>query len=166
MEGTFEQAWAAYGARIFAYLVRMTGDRARAEELCQETFLRFLRHRPSIRARNGTLAPWLYRVATRLVLDDRRRRRPVLPLEREPAVPGDAEETAGNRELAARIRDEVDRLPGELRAAFLLRAHHELSFPQVAAAVGVSERAAKDRFRRARDLLLVRLAPLRREIRR
>ena len=165
MEGTFEQAWAAYGAQIFGYLVRMTRDRPLAEELCQETFLRLLRHRDGIRAQNGTLAPWLYRVATRLVLDERRRRRPPVALSHDPAVEGRAEESAGNREIDGRIRLEVDRLPPELRAAFLLRAHQELTFPQVAAATGVSERAAKDRFRRARDILLTRLAPLHREIR-
>ena len=96
---------------------------------------------------------------------DSRRRRPHLPLEREPEAPTDAGARAEDREIAGRIRREVDHLPEELRAAFLLRVRQELTFPQIAEATGVSERAAKDRFRRARDSLLKRLGPLLREIR-
>jgi len=163
MEETFDEAYRAHGAAIFAYLVRMTGDRPLAEELTQETFVRLLRHRSSIRASNGTLAPWLYRVATRLVLDARRRR-PLLPLDREPAAGADPAGVAGEREIAHRVRREIDRLPDELKATFVLRARQELTFLRIAAATGVSERAAKDRFRRARDLLLLRLGPLLKEI--
>ncbi len=75
------------------------------------------------------------------------------------------ESTAETRDLGRRVRREIDVLPAELRATFLLRAHHELTYAQIGAATGVSERAAKDRFRRGRDLLLKRLAPLIREIR-
>ena len=52
------------------------------------------------------------------------------------------------------------RLEPELRATFLLRAHHGLPFRAVAEALGISERAAKDRFRRTRDQLARRLSHL------
>lgn len=162
MEDTFESVYRAYGSKVFAYLARLTGDRPLAEELCQETFLRYLRHRADIRNENGALAPWLYRVATRLVLDSRRRPHPVR-LTREPLAPSSGDDPAEHREIAARAREEIGRLPPELRATFLLRAHEELTFPQIAEATNVSERAAKNRFRRARDILLRRLAPLVRE---
>ncbi|MHC4469432.1 MAG: RNA polymerase sigma factor [Planctomycetota bacterium] len=164
MEETFETAYRAHGGSVFAYLVRMTGDRSLAEELCQETFVRFLKNLSRLRDRNGSVAPWLYRVATRLVLDERRRR-PVLPLDREPEAPGDAERRAESRDMERRVGRELERLAPELRATFVLRVRQELTFAEVADATGVSERAAKDRFRRARDLLLLRLAPLVREIR-
>jgi RNA polymerase sigma-70 factor (ECF subfamily) len=163
MDETFDEAYRAYGAAIFAYLVRMTGDRALAEELCQETFVRFLRHRPGIRATNGTLAPWLFRVATRLVFDSRRRRS-FLPLDREPAIEADVPGAAGDREIARCVGREVESLPVDLKATFILRARQDLTFREIASATGVSERAAKDRFRRARDRLLRRLGPLLREI--
>ena len=159
----FDSVWGAYGPAVFSCLVRLTGDPELAEELCQETFVRFLRHRDRIHGLNGTLAPWLYRVATRLVLDVRRRRS-VLPLLTEPAVEDDAGREAEEREMAGRVRTEVNRLPDELKVTFLLRVRQELTFPQIAAATEVSERSAKDRFRRARDLLLTRLGPLLREM--
>lgn len=164
MDQDFEGVYRAYGGTVFGYLVRLTRDRHLAEELCQETFVRYLRHRGTLRCNNGSLGPWLFRVATRLVLDSRRRRRPV-PLQHEPIEESTVESAAETRDLGRRVRREIDTLPPELRATFLLRAHHELTYAQIGAATGVSERAAKDRFRRGRDLLLKRLAPLIREIR-
>jgi DNA-directed RNA polymerase specialized sigma24 family protein len=58
------------------------------------------------------------------------------------------------------VRREVERLPAELREAFLLRAHHALTFPQVAKALDISERTAKERFRLAREILAHRLKPM------
>jgi RNA polymerase sigma-70 factor (ECF subfamily) len=164
MEERFDRAYRAHAAAIYAYLVRMTGDRGLAEELAQEAFVRLLENLPRLRADNGAVAPWLYRVATRLVLDDRRRRSPEA-LVREDAVPAPAGARVEDRELAEIVRAEVRRLPGPLRATFVLRAYQELGFARIADATGVSERAAKDRFRKARDLLFQRLAPLVREIR-
>jgi RNA polymerase sigma-70 factor (ECF subfamily) len=164
MEESFDQAYREYAAPVFGFLARMTGDRGLAEEICQETFVRFLEHRSRLRGGNGAVASWLYRVATRLVLD-RKRRRPVLPLDREPTDVNGAGHPAEEREIRARVRDEIGRLPPVLRATYLLRAHQELTWPQIADALGVSDRAAKDRFRRARDLLTKRLSGLIREIR-
>ena len=164
MDADFDTVWSAYGSAVYGYLLRLTRDPELAEELCQETFVRFLRHRQRIRGRNGTLAPWLYRVATRLVADVHRRRVP-LPLTAEPAAEGNAVRGVEERETADRVRAEIDRLPAELKVTFLLRARQELTFGQIAATTKVSERSAKDRFRRARDLLLTRLGPLLREMR-
>jgi RNA polymerase sigma-70 factor, ECF subfamily len=162
MEREFNRVWRAYGGPVFAYLVRMTGDRGLAEDLCQETFVRFLEHRDGIVGRNGVLGSWLYRVATRLALDVRRRRSP-LPLKIEPQTGASGTRGAEEREIADLVEDEIDRLPDELRVTFLLRARQELTFPQIAAATEVSERSAKDRFKRARDRLFHRLGPLFRE---
>jgi len=163
MARAFDAVYDEYGRAVRAYLGRLTGDAWVAEELTQETFFRYLAHRDALRNANGSLGSWLYRVATNLAFD-RRRRRKTEPLEAEPpaAVP-DAAECAETRDLGERVRAEVAALPEELRAAFLLRAHHELPYHDVAEAMGVTERAAKDRFRRARDLLARRLRPIFRE---
>jgi RNA polymerase sigma-70 factor (ECF subfamily) len=157
----FETVYQAHGRRVHDYLVRLTGDRWLAEELCQETFLRFLRRPPRLHDNNGAVSVWLYRVATNLARD-RARRRASVSLRDEPIAP-EGQAAIEARDLDARIREEVERLPEDLRAAFLLRAHHELSFPHAARVLEVSERTAKERFRRAREILAHRLAPLIRE---
>jgi RNA polymerase sigma-70 factor (ECF subfamily) len=155
-----EDVYRSYGPAVHAYLARLTGDAALAEELVQETFVRYLRHRAELAHRNGSLGAWLFKVATNLVRDRRRRRTPA-PLETEPET-SKTDGTAATvaRDLDECIRREVDRLPEELREAFLLRAHHELAYAQVAAALEISERTAKERFRRAREILAHRLGPM------
>ncbi len=160
MDDAFAEVYARHAADLHAYLVRLVGDPAAADELGQETFVRFLEHPPTAATQNGHLGPWLFRVATNLGLDRLRRRRG-RPLLEEPAGrAGEAGDAAEARDLERRIREEVAALAPELRAAFLLRAHHALPYAEIGRALGVSERAAKARFRRARDRLSGRLGPL------
>jgi len=165
MDAAFDAIYREYGGAVHDYLARLTGDPALADEFAQETFLRFLRHRSSIHGVNGTLGAWLFRVATNLARDGARKRRPgPLPAEETPAREGaDGPAAAEAREVGERVRAEVDRLPRDLREAFLLRAHHELPYQKVALALGVCERTAKERFRLAREILAHRLSPLLRE---
>ncbi len=156
--GEFEEVYGAYGRPVHAYLTRLTGDPSTADELCQETFVRYLKHRESLAARNGALGSWLYRVATNLTRDRYRRRRTVR-LEHEPAD-ADSAHLVEARDLDGRVRQEVEKLPLDLRAVFLLRAHQDLTHAKVGAALDISERTAKERFRRARDILAHRLRHL------
>jgi RNA polymerase sigma-70 factor (ECF subfamily) len=155
-----EEVYRAYGPAVYAYLARLTGSAWVAEELRQETFVRYLRHRAELAESNGALGAWLFKVATNLARD-RARRRTLLPLDREPPAAGpDGAAASAARDVLACVRREIARLPPELREAFLLRAHHDLAFSQLAAALEISERTAKERFRRARQILAHRLAPM------
>ncbi len=160
MERSFDEVYDEFGRGGHAFLVRLTGNAWTADELCQETFVRYLANERRLTESNGALGAWLFRVATNLGIDRLRRRRS-RPLANEPA---DRESDTGRmpdaRDVDGRIRAEVLRLPVELRATFLLRAHHGLTYGQVADALGISERAAKDRFRRVRERLTHRLAHL------
>lgn len=160
MPDAFDDVYATYGQAVHAYLVRLTGNVSAAEELCQETFLRFLRHQQALAGSNGSLKPWLFRVATNLGIDRlrRRRHRDARPPQ-EDGASVERLDSAEARELAQRIEAEVLALAPDLRATFLLRAHHGLTHAQVGEALGISERAAKSRFRRTRVLLTQRLAP-------
>lgn len=64
-----ERAFRDHGRELYAYLVRLCGDRDIAEDLLQEAFLRFADER-SIAVVN--VRAWLYRVATNRFLDLRR----------------------------------------------------------------------------------------------
>jgi|GEM_PF-1868931 len=68
----FEQDYARYGRSVHSYLVRLTGDSWAEEELCQKTFVRYLLHHDALTGGNGSLATWLFRVATILVLEGRK----------------------------------------------------------------------------------------------
>ncbi|MDJ0974719.1 MAG: RNA polymerase sigma factor [Planctomycetota bacterium] len=166
MEQPFDEVYTSYGAEVHAYLARLLGNAASAEEVCQETFVRYLAHEDALAGLNGELRPWLYRVATNLGID-RLRRRKTRKARVELDTPGARcrrkqtdEPDAGDLDLEACIRREIDLLPPDLRATFLLRAHHALPYRDVARALMISERAAKARFKKTRELLAHRLRHL------
>lgn len=159
----FSAIYQRHGAAIHAFLARLTGDSAAAEDLCQDTFLRYLEHERALAGRNGHVSPWLFRVASNLGIDWLRRKRPLLLASGalpDRALPIDAPVSGPDEsDEVERVRRAVTALEPGLRAAFLLRAHHGLTFVQLATVLALSERGAKDRYRRARDELARQLDP-------
>ena len=65
-----------HAAALWAYCVRLTGhDRARAEDIAQETLLRAWRHLSTLDTSRGHVRAWLFTVARNLVVDEWRTRR-------------------------------------------------------------------------------------------
>ena len=131
--GRFE----AVRAELTGYLTRLTLRPAVAEELAQETAVRGLQSLAKLPAADGELRAWLYRVATNLAVDHRRRREPVpetvmLDLRRRAGASeafgaatrplrGSPEFAAIAREhLAACLACALNRFPPEHAAALLL----------------------------------------------
>lgn len=70
----FDEVYARYHARVYGFLLRMVLDRAVAEDLHQETWVRFARGVHGLRE-SDKLAGWLFRVARNLATSRARRRR-------------------------------------------------------------------------------------------
>ena len=64
-----------HGAALLAFAQRLTGDRARAEDVVQETLLRAWRRASSLSAERGSARPWLFTIARNVVVDQHRARR-------------------------------------------------------------------------------------------
>src|SRR3954466_4079221 len=72
--GAFRELYALVAPKLFGYLVKMTRERALADDLLQQTFLKG--HRtpaPSVRAADPV--PWIYSIAHRTFIDETRRHR-------------------------------------------------------------------------------------------
>ena len=91
----FEQIVRRYQRPVISLIVRMTGDRAQAEDLAQETFVKVFRNLKSFDS-TRRLSSWLFRIAHNTTLDALRRLTPeVVELEglregdphRDPAAP-------------------------------------------------------------------------------
>ena len=135
---TFEDLVEAHGREIFAYALRLTGDRDEADDLFQETFLAAFR--AFAKARDEHLRAWLYRIATNKAIDARRRRRRPLSLD-------DLELAAPERDgvTTADVAAAIGALPPHERAAFVLRRVQDLPYDEVARALECSEEAARKR---------------------
>lgn len=60
-----------HAAALWGYAVRLTGDRARAEDVVQETMLRAWR-KGIVDGEHGSARAWLFTVAHRLIIDEAR----------------------------------------------------------------------------------------------
>ncbi|MEL6184414.1 MAG: RNA polymerase sigma factor [Myxococcota bacterium] len=160
----FTMLFEKYERPMFAHVLRFVRNRATAEELTQEVFVRVYttkRYRPE-----HPFRAWIYRVATNVCLNELRRGRhgaiheslDATPDEASPgrelpsteAGPDDA--LAGER-LAARVSDRLDRLPPKQRAAFLMVRHDGLTHEEIATALDTSVSAVKSLVHRALDAL-------------
>jgi RNA polymerase sigma-70 factor (ECF subfamily) len=99
------------------------------------------------------------RVAANLCLNELARRRPAaVPLDEEAdEVPADAQETPelirDRSELAQRVRGALVRLPQTYRAVIELRHYQDMSYDDMAAALGIGVGDVRTRLFRARRLL-------------
>lgn len=117
-----------YQDRLYRLALRMTGDKAVAEDLAQEAFLRAFQALSRFRA-GAPFAPWLYRIATNLCLNYRQRRLPLPYVEEGEGA--STEELVEQRETLAMVQRALLRLPRHYRAAVVLRHLHDLSYEEM-----------------------------------
>jgi RNA polymerase sigma-70 factor (ECF subfamily) len=162
-----------YWPRVFGRFCRWLGDRAEAEDLTQDVFLRVYRYRDRYQPR-AKFATWLFHIARNVARNAlrARRRRPRLCLE---ALAGPAHQPAGawllpdrgdppsrpleRAELAGQVRSAVSNLADRQRTALELHQFHDRSYAEVAAALAMSPEAAKSLLHRARNRLRASLRP-------
>lgn len=173
-EASFDLLLQKYRSPLVNFLGRMVQDRATAEDLAQEVFLRVYRARKQY-APSAKFTTWLFRIATNLALNslrDNRRQRMEVSID----APASDDEDAPPRELPARemridehmierdrtefIRRAVASLPEKQRAAVLLHKYEEMDYADIAKVLECSESALKSLLFRAYESLRVQLAPL------
>lgn len=151
---------------VFSFLLRLAGDRGRAEDLCQEAFLKVVKGAEGWEPR-ARFQTWLYAIARNLAVDEARRRvfRRAEPLDAPAAsaVPADVpapDQGAEGALLRGRLEAAIAALPEEQREVFLLREHAGLRFAEIAEVTGVAENTVKSRMRYALEALRERLHAL------
>lgn len=166
--GAFPAIHRALHPRLLAYLTRMTGAAALADDLAQETFLRLHRARATF-ARGSAALPWVYTIARHVHIDHvraaRQRSTEHLPSDpgAEPIDPrhADAESVAIASETARAVERVLAGLPPAQREAFVLLRYEGLSVQDAAAVLGVTQTAVKLRAFRAYEALRAELEALR-----
>ena len=159
----FDEVHAAFNARLFSFLVRLSRRRDVAEDLLEETWLRLVTHARRLRP-DTRLAPWLFTVARHLYCSYQRSRM----LEETHAGsliglwplgvprPSPFEETAAN-EAERRVEAALASLPAPYREALLLVGVEGFRPAEAAELCGVSPEVFRQRLSRARAKLTRRL---------
>ncbi len=164
----FDVLFRRWSGPLLRYLERMVRNRATAEELVQEVFLRVHRARDRY-APEARFSTWLYRIATNVALNELRRPRHRAPHgstddETTPELPASgpaADDVVDARRLGRAAAAGLDGLPEKQRAALCLTAIEGLSYAEVAEALEVTDKAVKSLVHRARSTLAVQLADVR-----
>ena len=130
----FERFYEEHRNAVFRHLVRLLG-RQRAEDAFQETFLRALRGYPKLE-HGRHLKAWVFTIATRVAVDETRKKPSEAALVEE--IGGD-----GERPAYAQLEHLAAELPDKERAAVVLRYGYDLPYEQIADALDSSEEAAR-----------------------
>lgn len=140
--------------RILALARRMLGDRALADDVVQETFLRVWRTAGDWRPATGRFSTWMHRVALNLCYDALRRRRVVMlpdPPEIADAAPlPDADAPDAD---ARAVEAALQQIAPRQREAIILVYYQELPQAEAAAAMDVSVDALESLLARGRRSL-------------
>src|SRR6059058_2927392 len=170
--GIDEQVWVPptwdavvreHADRVYRLAYRLSGNRADAEDLTQETFVRVFRSLAEYKP--GTFEGWLHRITTNLFLDMVRRRQRI----RFDALPEDAgdrlagydpgpEQTYDEMHLDPEIQAALDALPPDFRVAVVLCDLEQLSYEEIAATLGIKVGTVRSRIHRGRVMLREALA--------
>jgi RNA polymerase sigma-70 factor (ECF subfamily) len=163
-EASFGVVYDALAPRLFGYLLRQTRQRARAEDLLQQTMLHIHRARASF-IPGAEVTPWAFAIARRLLIDSLRRgSRELLADDGEVDAGPDrgpmADELVQARELAVRVERVLARLPQSQRTAFELIKTEGLSVAEAAQVLGTTVAAVKLRAHRAYEALRASLGDM------
>jgi len=154
----FESLVGRYQGPLLNFIARTLGDRATAEDLAQEVFLRVYRAAPRFEARTK-VSTWVFRIAYNLAmteLDRRKRRRTLAEALHRNGKEASREALADpgeDREFQEEIASALDGLPGNQRAVLLLRLHQDLSYREIAEVLGTSVGSVESLLFRARKTL-------------
>ena len=150
----------AYEVPVFNYVMRLVGDRALAEDLTQEVFIRVFQGLPKFSLRSK-FTTWLFQVTKNRVLDElranERRPRALVALDDAPQLEV-LDAPAEQVEMIEALWTAVDRLNTDLKMALLLRDVVGLSYNEIADSLDTTLATVKWRIFKAREEVQLALA--------
>jgi RNA polymerase sigma-70 factor (ECF subfamily) len=158
---------------LLSFILRYVANYADSIELAQETFVRVYHYRSRFNFKSK-FSTWLLTIATNLCKHHARwrKRHPTISLDdtagrdekfdeylsiSSEEIPSDL---AGRSELGKVVKEEIERLPHDLKTAVLLFAYDDLSYAEIAVILGCTPKAVETRLYRVRKLLAKRLAAI------
>jgi RNA polymerase sigma-70 factor (ECF subfamily) len=150
----------AYETPVYNYVLRLVGDRALAEDLTQEVFLRVFQGLPKFSLRSK-FTTWLFQVTKNRVLDELRasERRPRLSVALDDIPPLEVVDAPLERvEAMDAVWRSVASLTPDLKMALLLRDVVGLSYTEIADSLEITLATVKWRIYKAREEVQLALA--------
>jgi RNA polymerase sigma-70 factor, ECF subfamily len=163
----FRMLFEAYKDRVFSIAVFSIGDRAIADDVTQQIFLKLFTAIGQFRG-ESEFTTWLYRMVVNACLDERRRRRRLVAWGETVAIRNPSEKKPQERqyarqEIAEAVRTAISQLKPKFRVPILLKYIEGMSYDEIASVMGCSKGTVASRLNRGHGELAKRLAYLRNE---
>ncbi len=128
---------------VLSLSLKLLRDEDLARETAQETFLRAFAKLDQFSG-DSPFKSWVFKIATNYIRDmARRRSRRWEPSTEEPVEETDADSVLQRDEEIARVREALDALPGETRAAMILHLQEGMPIQDIAYSLGITKHAAR-----------------------
>lgn len=160
----FQDLYSSFGSKILNYVYRLTGSRADAEDITQDTFVLAFRKLSTLQD-PARFQGWLYRIAQNSVFQKYRGKKPRIESidEEDSAELSDVqklsthlkspEESILSAELEELVAKTIRDLPEKYKTVFVLSAIQKLSYQEIAEMLGKSLSAVKSDIHRARVIV-------------
>jgi RNA polymerase sigma-70 factor, ECF subfamily len=161
----FQLLFETYKDKVFSIAVYSSGgDRAMADDVTQQIFLKLFTAIRQFRG-DSEFTTWLYRLVVNACLDERRRRRRLLPWGETVAMRNSGEKKPQEKQFAQlEVAEAVQKAIGELKPKFrlpiLLKYIEGLSYDEIASVMGCSKGTVASRLNRGHSQLAKRLSHL------
>lgn len=153
----FGELYARYRGRIYAYVLRMIGERDRADDIFQETFTRIYRHCFGAKREITKGSSYIFATARNRCLNAIRDRKVTTDVEDYHQIV--YQPSYENAELADLIKASLELLPDHYREVFVLREYDGLSYQEIAEITGQTLASVKIHIFRAKKKLREILMP-------
>lgn len=160
----FEHLITMYQDKVYSLSYQLTGNRADAEDLAQNVFIKAYRSLPTFR-NEANFGTWLYRITVNLSINEKRKKKPDVYLDnpvqtQEGEMPRmvasdteSPEEAYEKKEFRDMIQEALGELSTEHRAVLVLREMQDYSYDEIAVMLDCSLGTIKSRINRARQTL-------------
>lgn len=156
-EAAFTEIYDRYSSKIYAYCLRILGNKDNAEDIFQDTFYNFYKH-VNQEHENLNIQRYLIKIARNLSLNFKRNHKATIPIEDLEFI---LESPANNdeAELQDLIKYAIELLEPEYREPLILRVYNGLQYDEIGEVCNISGGNARIRVFRAKDKLKMILNP-------
>ncbi len=160
----FQVLFETYKDKVFSIAVYSSGDRSVADDVTQQIFLKLFTAIRQFRG-DSEFTTWLYRLVVNACLDERRRRRRLLPWGETVSMRNTSDKKPQEKQYARlEVREAVQAAISELKPKFrlpiLLKYIEGLSYEEIASVMGCSKGTVASRLNRGHSQLAKRLSHL------
>ncbi|MFA5842804.1 MAG: RNA polymerase sigma factor [Candidatus Gracilibacteria bacterium] len=148
---TFTKRYEEFAQKIYAFIYYRTQDRATAEDLTSQTFLKALEKWESFDLDKGSFKSWIYKIARNTICDHYRELKPQDNIENvfDLADEKNFIDELKKEEVAERVKKALSALTQAQREVVLMRVWDELPYKEISIVLGKTEASLKMAFKRA-----------------